>query len=201
MSSTAPIDRRWRDDFVVGLQLRDVEPEVIADQLKLVQTHCAESGEAAQEAFGDPTAYAQVVAREAGATESPMGDIVQLLPAGVGGFLAGRLLFEGVTALVGDGSVEFHLGDLLGAAVIIGVVFVVLRLLRSGRTLLTYVVTAAAVAFAVLLDVADTPLLLTLPAWPALVLGVLALAVVAWAVRRAGRQGRILDPVDGSPLV
>lgn len=67
MSSTAPIDRRWRDDFVVGLQLRDVEPEVIADQLKLVQTHCAESGEAAQEAFGDPTAYAQVVACEAGA--------------------------------------------------------------------------------------------------------------------------------------
>lgn len=52
------VERDWLDAFVVELRLRDVPGDRIGDALAEVESHCAESGEGAVEAFGDPVAYA-----------------------------------------------------------------------------------------------------------------------------------------------
>ncbi|PFG37244.1 hypothetical protein ATL41_1998 [Flavimobilis soli] len=58
-TSLAPhLDAAWVDDFVVRLRLRDVPGDRIGDALAEVDAHCADSGETALEAFGDPTGYA-----------------------------------------------------------------------------------------------------------------------------------------------
>ncbi|MDG4797414.1 hypothetical protein [Micromonospora sp. WMMD1082] len=62
ISLTTPhVDRAWREDFVVELRLADVPGDRIGDALATVDAHCADSGQSAAEAFGDPVAYARAV--------------------------------------------------------------------------------------------------------------------------------------------
>lgn len=201
MSSTATADQQWHNDFVIGLRLRDAPPELIADQLKLVQTHCSESGESATEAFGDPAAYAAVVAGEAGVPTQGTGqELVRLLPAAAGGFIAARLTFDGLLAVVTGDGVDIHLGDVVGGAVLIAGAFVLLRLLRTNRVRVACAVAALLLVVATLLGVIDTALLATLPAWGALTVGVLGIGCLAVATARSARRERLIDPVDGSTL-
>lgn len=53
---TSMIDRKWRAAFVLRLRMLDASGEQIGDALKVVEAHCAETGEA--EAFGNPREYA-----------------------------------------------------------------------------------------------------------------------------------------------
>lgn len=57
--STPHIDHKWREDFVLEQRLADRTGAQIGDALATVDTHCAESGESAAEAFGDPAAYSR----------------------------------------------------------------------------------------------------------------------------------------------
>lgn len=202
MNDTASIDRDWQDRFVTGLRLRDASPELIADQLAVVRAHCVESGESAADAFGDPTAYADSVVAEWGVTQAGAGrEVVSMLPPAVGGFLAGALTIRGATALLDDGRFEIRVGGLLAALTLVVAALVLMGLLRRGASMVTcLVLVAAATALAVLLDVAETPLLATVPAWVALGLGLVALAVLALAVGRSARRQRLIDPVDGRPM-
>lgn len=56
--------QKWCDDFVVELRLMGASGDVIGDRLAEVETHCAESGELPQEAFGDAAAYGRSVGAE-----------------------------------------------------------------------------------------------------------------------------------------
>lgn len=201
MNSITTADQQWHNDFIVGLRLRDASPALIADQLKIVQTHCSESRESAAEAFGDPTAYAAVVAAEGGLADRGAGhELVRLLPAAAGGFLAARCTFDGLMGVVTGEGVSVHAGD-VGAAVLIVVgAFVLLRLIRAGRPAVTYAVAAFLLVAATLLDVAGTPLLVTFPAWIALVVGLLGVGCLAVATARSARREQLIDPVDGTPL-
>ncbi|MBO0923631.1 hypothetical protein J1G44_03950 [Cellulomonas sp. zg-ZUI199] len=49
----------WRDAFVLELRLRDVRGDAIGDALAEVDAHCADSGQDAATAFGDPAGYAR----------------------------------------------------------------------------------------------------------------------------------------------
>ncbi|UAL30150.1 hypothetical protein K8W59_00935 [Nocardioides rotundus] len=202
MNDTAAIDRDWQDRFVMGLRLRDASPELIADQLALVRAHCAESGESAVDAFGDPTAYADSVVAEWGVPQAGAGrEVVAMLPPAVGGFLAGALTIRGATALIDGESFEIRVGGLVAALILVGAALALVRLLQRGASLVgCLVLVAVATAVAVLLDVAETPLLATVPAWVALGLGLVALAVLALAVGRSARRQRLIDPVDGRPM-
>lgn len=60
------VDKAWRDDFIVELRLLDVPGDRIGDALMTVETHLAESGEDATEAFGDAKAYAREIAATTG---------------------------------------------------------------------------------------------------------------------------------------
>ncbi|MCT1590415.1 MULTISPECIES: HAAS signaling domain-containing protein [Kocuria] len=60
--------RRWCDDFVLELRLRDVPGARIGDHLAEVESHCIETGAEPKEAFGDATEYA----REVGSADDPV---------------------------------------------------------------------------------------------------------------------------------
>lgn len=79
------LHRRWCDDFVLELRLRDVPGARIGDHLAEVESHCIETGTDPEEAFGDAPEYA----REVSAAEQPTRD---------GGALRGTLISP--TALV-----------------------------------------------------------------------------------------------------
>ncbi len=68
---TPHVDQAWAEELVLELRLRDVVGGAIGNALAEVESHCAESGEPASEAFGDPTRYARSLtgATEPGATE------------------------------------------------------------------------------------------------------------------------------------
>jgi len=62
-TSLAPhVTPTWRDAFVVELRLRDVRGDAIGDALAEVDAHCADSGQDAMTAFGDPAGYARGLA-------------------------------------------------------------------------------------------------------------------------------------------
>lgn len=52
------IDAAWLGDFVVEARVRDYTGAAIGAALAEVESHCAASGESAQDAFGDASAYA-----------------------------------------------------------------------------------------------------------------------------------------------
>lgn len=62
------VDKAWRDDFIVELRLRSVPGAAIGDALMTVETHVAESGESAEDAFGDARGYAREIATATGST-------------------------------------------------------------------------------------------------------------------------------------
>lgn len=64
------LHRRWCDDFVLELRLRDVPGARIGDHLAEVESHCIETGTDPEEAFGDAREYAQ----EVGDADEPARD-------------------------------------------------------------------------------------------------------------------------------
>ncbi|GAA2719454.1 hypothetical protein [Cellulomonas aerilata] len=59
-SDVAPgLDPAWAEAFVLELRLADVPGSAIGAALAEVASHCAESGETPEDAFGEPVAYAR----------------------------------------------------------------------------------------------------------------------------------------------
>lgn len=56
------VEKAWRDELITELRLLDVPGERIGDALMTVETHVRESGESAEEAFGEARAYARELA-------------------------------------------------------------------------------------------------------------------------------------------
>lgn len=56
------IEAGWRQAFVVELRLQGASGSAVADALVEVETHCAESGERAVDAFGPAAQYARALA-------------------------------------------------------------------------------------------------------------------------------------------
>jgi hypothetical protein len=57
-------DLAWVDRFVMQLTNQQVAPNDISKALADVRSHCADSGQSPQEAFGDPASYATTLAAE-----------------------------------------------------------------------------------------------------------------------------------------
>ena len=55
------VEPDWVRSFVTEQNLRGVPPQRIGDQLVTVESHVRESGESAEEAFGDPAEYARAL--------------------------------------------------------------------------------------------------------------------------------------------
>lgn len=124
--STPHIDRSWRDDFVIEQRLADRTGAEIGDALAIVDTHCAESGESAPGAFGEPAAYSRSL------VDGTPPRTFRLRPATVVGLVLGLFgvvaVPRAVDAWVEGARVAVSAGDLVAVAVAL-----VLTLLVAAR--------------------------------------------------------------------
>lgn len=113
------VEKTWRDDFILELRLRSVSGRAIGDALMTVETHVAESGESARDAFGDPRAYARDISAATGTEEGGWA----VSPTTVVGSLAGLVgMLLAVAALAGwleDGPVAVTTGSLVGLGLLL----------------------------------------------------------------------------------
>lgn len=186
----------WRDDFLVELRLRDVPGRRIGDLLAEVEAHCAESGEHPAEAFGEPRAYAAVVAP--GRPLRPgWQEVGGGAARGLGTALAALLLLSGMAGLRSGDAAQLSAGMLavLGVTLLVVVVavrrldVVVRRPLWTGLAMT--VVTVAGALSAALWRHA----VIALPAWLGVIGGVALLAVCWWRMFTGGDP--VVDPRTG----
>ena len=125
--TTPHIDKHWRDNFMVAMRMQDASGERIGDALATVDAHCAESGESAQEGFGDPTHYATTLVPET-ATRSGLGAsfIVGALMGLLGLLIVPRAVDDWVTRT----PFTVTIGDVVALAVVLGLTSVVMALPR-----------------------------------------------------------------------
>lgn len=73
-------DKQWVSNFILEARLLDVPGATIGDCLAEIDSHVVESGESAQEAFGDPAVYARAVSSSlSSSTPATIGDWYMLL--------------------------------------------------------------------------------------------------------------------------
>jgi hypothetical protein len=199
------VDPRWAEGLLLELRLQGVAGARIGAVLAEVDAHVVDSGETAQEAFGDPVAYARsldlpedpaqsrssigrTVAASAVQTVGTLGVLWSLRPALDGTALvvpAGMLLVL-VAALAGFVAL-WRAGDSLLRAALARPVLTVL-----GNLVVTGVLVTVAVSL-------RSPVT-TLPAVPVLVTAALALAIgTVWGLREQGSGDPVVGPLEGAP--
>ena len=125
--STPHISKDWREDFIIAMRTQDASGEQIGDALATVDAHCAESGESAEEAFGDPTTYATTLVPEP-AAGSGFGAsfLVGVLMGLLGLLIVPRAVDDWVTRT----PFTVTIGDVVALAVVLGLTSVVMALPR-----------------------------------------------------------------------
>jgi hypothetical protein len=198
------VERSWADGFVLEQRLLGVPGVRIGDALVTVESYVVESGQSAEEAFGDARAYARELAR----TEQPAEPAVtaRTVVSSVLGVIGLLVTVNAFAALLKGERVEVTVG-LLAAAVLLLVTLgaflaaattvlrvVVERLWLAGLALAVFV--GSSVALMVLLR----QVLLEVPAALLLGVGVLMLAadaVLSWT--DAGVDDPVLAPGEEAP--
>ena len=198
------VDGAWAEAFVVELRLRDVPGRTIGAALAEVESHCAESGEQAEEAFGEPVAYAVSLGLrpevDPAAHPFSLGSALRWLVQAVGLLVT----TTSVTSLHTGRPLELTSGLVVMGLVLLGTLVALTRAVdRSLRFVVEHTVAAWALSMVHLgllvglLVVLDDVLVLV-PAGPALVVGIALLVIgtgaVAWDLQREDRTD---DPVTG----
>lgn len=199
-TNTPHIEPDWAEALLLELRLRGVGGQQIGATLAEIEAHCADSGETARDAFGDPTSYATALGLPP-APEQTVSVREELPSVGFG--LGGMLLTLGAVGAWRSGTdVGVTGGSLASLALVVLGTFLIIRhaeaLVRAIATkawlAVAYAVVPVAVFVGVLVLFGQT-VLFTVPMLPCLVLGVLALATsTALALRRAAS---LEDPVVG----
>lgn len=125
--TTPHIDKRWRDDFIIAMRMQDATGEQIGDALATVDAHCAESGESAEGAFGDPTDYATTLVLEP-ASGSRLGS--SFVVGALMGLLGLLVVPRAVDDWVAGTQFAVTLGDMVALAVVLGLTSTVMALPR-----------------------------------------------------------------------
>lgn len=199
-TNTPHIEPEWAEALLLELRLRGVAGQRIGATLAEIEAHCADSGQTAGEAFGDPTSYAKALGLSPAPDQkvSLRGELPSV-GSGLGGM---QLTLGAVGAWRAGTDVAVTGGSLaLVALVVLGTFLII----RHAETLMRAIATKAwlAIAYAVVpvalfvgvLVLFGQTVLFTVPMLPSLVLGVLALAAsTLLALRRADS---LEDPVVG----
>ncbi|WP_131103767.1 hypothetical protein [Ornithinimicrobium sufpigmenti] len=118
--SIAPsVEKAWRDDFILELRLRSVNGQAIGDALMTVETHVAESGASAHEAFGQPKAYAGEIASATAAAGSGWAVSATTIAGSLLGLLGMFLSVAAFTGWLEGEPVEVSTGGLVGFGLVI----------------------------------------------------------------------------------
>ncbi len=196
------VDRRWAQTFMVELRLAGVDGTQIGSALSEVESHCAESGQSAEQSFGEPARYARSLQLQAANDSSTLGIFRSTM----------TILVQVVGMTILNWSFEDWLrgprlditnGQLVAAAfVVLGYVALIRYadpLLRTlvhhpiHSVMLTYLAWAA--AFVVPLIVLDDVIWQGLALW-GVVLGTAVLGGgVVWAVAHLRSYGSQEDPI------
>lgn len=112
------VEKGWVEQFVLEQRLIGVPGSRIGDSLALIESHVAESGESAQTAFGDATAYAKEDASVQG--ERPSAEVGLGWGFGIALGLAGMLLvtFSAQAGFAGRSTLEVTVGHLVVLAIV-----------------------------------------------------------------------------------
>lgn len=133
--------RKWRDDLIVQLRLKDVPGDRIGDILLEVESHIRETGETPEEAFGPAKAYAETYVRANPPRREQASSIPQLILIGASSFAGTYLLSDGALSL-GRG-VDAILGLSAWVTLLIGLALLVITLARLPVDLIRHPVTGA----------------------------------------------------------
>lgn len=194
------VEKGWRDDFIIELRLLGVSGDRIGDALVTVDSHVAESGEGAGEAFGDPVPYAREVAASTGAGQAwsitrwtVLGNV-----AGLVGMLAA---VRALTGWLEGGPLEVTVGDGVGLLLLLVLVGVLLRWpARLVRVVVEHRVAVPLLAPVVLVGAFVGVFLLLRETW--FEVGVLPVALAAVALLAVSVVAAWVDtPPDGDQIV
>lgn len=120
------LDKAWREEFIIELRFLGVPGERIGDALVTADSHVMESRESAEQAFGDPVAYARETAASIGTADDGWRITPGLVIGNVAG-LAGMLgIVAAFTAWLEGEMVMVTLGSVLGLSVMIALLVAVL---------------------------------------------------------------------------
>jgi hypothetical protein len=194
----------WRDNFVIALRLRNISGSHIGDALAQVDAHCTDSGEAPEEAFGDPVAYATDVAEQV----RPV-DLALSMPPLRAGLLGLAVLFavptllSGVSGLAHGGPAELSVGSLVGAGVGTAAIALVVRFAsvlkdprQRGRRFGAMWLLLAAMMWP---SIIWTSTAVELSAWLSVGIAVVLIAAT-WVSLRATGPDVVVDPLTGDSL-
>ena len=188
-TNTPHIEPEWAEALLLELRLRGVAGQQIGATLAEIEAHCADSGQTAGDAFGDPTSYAKALGLSPAPDQkvSLRGELPSV-GSGLGGM---QLTLGAVGAWLAGTDVAVTGGSLaLVALVVLGT----FPIATKAWLAIAYAVVPVALFVGVLVLFGQT-VLFTVPMLPSLVLGVLALAAsTLLALRRADS---LEDPVVG----
>lgn len=181
------VEAHWREKFLTELSLRGAGWEAISDAMGEVETHCRESAQSAQQAFGSPADYAQALGLPDQVHRKPAQALrtwtrVLLLIGGVWAIFLG-----GPPFLLGQRA-EVNAGMLVSAAATVALMVVVVSLWR--RVIRSFIEHRVRFALCFLVVVTVVPLagvpfddvvLGSVAAGPTLAVGIIAtLASIIW---------------------
>lgn len=194
----------WRDNFVIALRLRNISGSHIGDALAQVDAHCTDSGEAPEEAFGDPVAYATHVTEQV----RPVDLALSMSPLragllGLAALFAVSALLSGVAGLARGGPAELSVGSLVGAGAGTAVIALVVRFAsvlkdprQRGRRFGAMWLFLAAMMWP---SIVWTSTAVELNAWLSVGIAVVLLAAT-WVSLRATGPAVVVDPLTGDSL-
>ncbi len=196
MSATTD-DKAWQEEFALALRLTDATGAEVGEALAEVEAHLADSGQSAADAFGDPRAYAASLP-----VPKRRPTVASVLwPAGLGlaAYLGVTLVFEAVPAW--PEPIPVRVGTLV-AVTVVAVASLILGLFarsllatpKLGGLIVWMIVGLAA---AVLPGILWRQVAFTVPAWLALLLGLVLIVGAGAQLWRTTVADRIVDPRPG----
>lgn len=200
--SLAPhVDPRWAEDFMLELRLLGLSGDQIGAALIEVESHCADSGERAADAFGDAGEYARSLRLQPRVDVSARALLWAVGPVVVE-IMGMMLLVWGFTAWRRGEQLEITGGGLVGLAVVLLAVAAlvrwsdaVLRLVVHRPVLVWGVAMVGAVVGTVPLVFVTVVLARFAVGWGIGIGAAALIGAVGWAVARHRTNGSLADPI------
>ena len=197
-------ERSWANDFVLEQRLRGVPGTEIGDALATIESHLVDSGQSAQEAFGDARAYAAELAQARGAVaDSITPQTVVASVCGIVGMLTTVYAFG--PWLAGEPA-TITVGWAVTGALLLVVLGLFLANVDATLRIIVKRVWLAAVAMVLLTGIAVvallflTGVLVEVPSTALLAVGAALLVLdVALSWREHGQDDTVLAPGESAP--
>jgi hypothetical protein len=199
------VDEKWAGRLLLELRMLGVKGDRIGAALSEVESHCSESGDSAQQAFGDPVEYARSLQLPVADDTSARAMLRSVAPIMVQ-MLGMTALDWGFRDWLRGQQLEITTGQLANASlsflVIVAVIWffdpvirLVLRRPVLGSILVALPLTAATATGLVVLKPMDTVIWRMSAGWGLAVGAAVLAGGVVWAVARIRAGGSQEDPV------